>query len=66
MDSRWGYLTACIFGNQTSDGQYHKNAYTEPKVKAILKNLEFNTPTIERFLWKGDRDLMMRVKATKK
>ena len=65
-ESRWGYLTTCIFGNQTSEGQYHKNAYTEPKVRAILEKIEFNVPAIERFLWKGDRDLMMRVKATKK
>jgi predicted SAM-dependent methyltransferase len=65
-DSRWGYLTACIFGNQTGDGQFHKNAYTESKIKAILEKLEFNKPSLERFLWKGDRDSMIRVKATKK
>ena len=65
-DSRWGYLTAAIFGPQNSLGQFHKNAYTIPKIKAVCKKLNFNEPQIENFLWKGDRDLMIRVRATKK
>ena len=66
MDNRWGYLTAAIFGPQNGLGQFHKNAYTVPKIRAICKKLNFNDPKIEHFLWKGDRDLMISVKVTKK
>ena len=66
MDNRWGYLTASIFGPQNGEGQFHKNAYTESKIKAICKKLNFNKPEIERFYWKEDRDLMIRVQATKR
>ena len=65
MDNRWGYLTAGIFGPQNSPGQFHKNAYTVPKIKAICKKLNFAEPRIENFYWKGDRDLMIRVKVHK-
>ena len=65
-DSRWGYLLAGIFGPQNGEGQFHKNAYTESKIRAICKKLDFNKPTIERFLWKKDRDVMIKVKVIKK
>jgi len=63
---RWGYLTAGIFGPQNGKGQFHKNAYTEKKIIAICDKLGFNPPSIERFLWKGDREVMFRVLVTKK
>ena len=66
MHSRWGYLTAAIFGPQNGEGQYHKNAYTESKIKEICKKLNFNEPKIERFRWKENRDLMLRASVTKK
>jgi len=65
-ESRWGYIMASIFGPQNGKGQFHKNAYTEAKIRAICKKLDFNEPVIERFLWKGSRDLMMKVKVRKK
>jgi SAM-dependent methyltransferase len=64
--NRWGYLTASIFGPQNSEGQFHKNCYTEGKVRAVLERLEFEEPEISRFTWKGDRNLMLQVKAVKK
>ena len=64
-DNRWGYLTAAIFGPQNGEGQFHKNAYTVSKIKAICRKLEFLEPEITNFYWKGDRDLMIRVRATK-
>ncbi len=64
-DSRWGYVTAGIFGPQNGEGQFHKNAYTESKIRAICKKLNFDEPEISRFFWKGDRDLMLKVKVTK-
>ena len=65
-DHRWGYLTAGLFGPQNDKGQFHKNAYTEKKIIAMCDKLGFNPPSIERFLWKGDRDIMFRVLVTKK
>ena len=64
-DNRWGYLTAGIFGPQNGEGQFHKNAYTVDKIKAICKKLNFSNPEISNFIWKGDRDLMIRVRAVK-
>jgi predicted SAM-dependent methyltransferase len=64
-DNRWGYLTAGIFGPQNGEGQFHKNAYTVDKIKAICKKLNFSSLEISNFIWKGDRDLMIRVRAIK-
>tara|TARA_R110002020_G_scaffold437478_2_gene647724 strand:- start:320 stop:931 length:612 start_codon:yes stop_codon:yes gene_type:complete len=64
-DNRWGYLTASLFGTQNGEGQFHKNAYTAGKIKAICKKLSFSEPSIETFRWKGDRDLMIRATTIK-
>ncbi|EDZ62393.1 hypothetical protein SMGD1_0504 [Sulfurimonas gotlandica GD1] len=64
--NRWGYLTASIFGPQNSEGQFHKNAYTEAKIKAMMKYLGFEVVEISRFNWKEDRDLMLNIIAKKK
>lgn len=64
-DNRWGYLTAMIYGTQNGLGQVHRNCYTVPKIQAILKHLEFKEITISRYRWKGDRDLMILVRAMK-
>jgi ubiquinone/menaquinone biosynthesis C-methylase UbiE len=63
--SRWGYLSAMIFGSQNGEGQLHKNCYTIPKIRAILKHLGFAEERISSFLWKGDRDPMINVVARK-
>ncbi|MCK4783647.1 MAG: class I SAM-dependent methyltransferase [Desulfobacteraceae bacterium] len=63
--SRWGYLTASIFGSQNSEGQFHKNCYTAPKIRAILNRLEFQEVEISLFRWKGGRDPMIHVQAMK-
>ena len=63
--NRWGYLTAMIFGSQNGEGQFHKNCYTVPKLKAIMKRLNFQDIKISHFNWRGDRDPMVRVKAIK-
>jgi len=65
-ENRWGYLMAMIFGPQNSPGQFHKNAYTEGKIRGILDYLEFDILEIEKFRWKQDRDLMIQVKAQKR
>ena len=64
-DSRWGYLTAIIFGNQNGEGQMHKNCYTVGKICAILKKLHFKAREISYFLWDGDKDPMIKVVAVR-
>ncbi len=63
--NRWGYLTASIFGAQNSQGQFHKNCYTIPKIRAILHRLNFKEVKISNFRWKANRNLMILVKAKK-
>ena len=65
-ESRWGYLTAMIFGNQRGAGQFHKNCYTAGKIRAILDRLDFEELEISHFRWKGDRDPMVLVRAMKR
>jgi len=64
-DNRWGYLSAMIFGSQNGEGQFHKNCYTIPKIRAILDRLQFTDVKISESRWKGDRDPMINVKARK-
>ena len=65
FENRWGYLMASIFGPQNGEGQFHKNAYTEYKFLAIFDKVGFINPEITRFRWKGNRDMMLSVKAYK-
>lgn len=60
-ESRWGYLTAMIYGSQNGRGQFHKNCYTEGKLRAILDRLRLEVVEVSRYRWKGDRDLILRV-----
>lgn len=64
-ESRWGYLTASIFGPQNSEGQFHKNCYTIPKIRAILDRVGLEELEISHYRWKGDRNLMILVKVEK-
>ena len=60
QDSRWGYLMAGIFGPQNGKGQTHRNAYSKLKIESIFKKINFEEIEISDFLWKGNRDLMIR------
>jgi len=64
--SRWGYLSAMIFGSQNGEGQFHKNCYTVGKIRAILKRLGFSEEKISLSRWKGNRDPMINVLARKR
>ena len=64
--NRWGYLTATLFGSQNGTGQFHTNCYTEAKLHAICKKMNLHVDSIEHFQWKGDRDHMLKLTATKK
>lgn len=66
MDNRWGYLTASLFGPQNSEGQFHKNCYTEKKIRKMMDFLGFEVAELSRFRWKGDRDHMIQVRAVKR
>jgi predicted SAM-dependent methyltransferase len=65
-ENRWGYLMAMIFGSQHGAGQFHKNCYTVPKIRAILTQLDFVDVTTSHYRWKGDRDLMIAVQSRKR
>ena len=63
--NRWGYLTATLFGSQNGVGQFHTNCYSEAKLRAICKKMNLHVVSIERFQWKGNRDHMLGLTATK-
>lgn len=60
VENRWGYLMATFYGSQSGQGQFHKNAYSHEKLRAMLSHCGFTAVTIEEFKWKGDRDAMLR------
>ncbi len=64
-DSRWGYLTAMIFGSQNGEGQFHTNCYSKGKIEAMMAKLDFTIIELSEFLWKGERDPMLQVVAKK-
>jgi len=64
-NNRWGYLTASIFGPQNSEGQFHKNCYTEKKITNMLSSLGFKILSLDFFSWKVDRDRMIKVVSEK-
>lgn len=63
--NRWGQICASIFGPQNSEGQFHKNAYTEAKLIAIYKRMRFENISVNRYLWKGERETIIRIEGTK-
>jgi len=48
LDNRWGVLTTHIWGNQNGDGQFHKNGYTEQKLRNIGKLVGFTSCQVNR------------------
>jgi predicted SAM-dependent methyltransferase len=66
FENRWGYLMASIFGPQNSEGQFHKNAYTENKIKKVMQKIDFEIIKMENYFWKNDRNKMIYVEAIKK
>ena len=63
--NRWGYLTATFYGSQNGLGQFHTNCYSEAKLRAVCKKLNLSVVSVEKFQWKGDRDHMLGLTATK-
>ena len=65
--NRWGYLTACLFGSQNGEGQYHKNFYTIGKLRNICKVLNLEIFHEELFNWSNSENLdkIIRIKAKK-
>lgn len=64
-NNRWGYLTATFYGSQNGAGQFHTNAYSEGKLRAICRRLGLEVEKFERFQWQGDRDHMIALTARK-
>lgn len=63
--NRWGYIVATFYGSQNGIGQFHKNCYSEGKIRKMMGFLGYKDISIEKFLWKGDRDPMLGCAATK-
>jgi predicted SAM-dependent methyltransferase len=64
--NRWGYIVATFYGSQNGAGQFHKNCYSEGKITKMMDALGFEKVVIEKFLWKNDRDPMLKCIAFKK
>lgn len=64
-NNRWGYQTATLFGNQNGAGQFHRNCYSEAKLRAICARFGLVVDSVERFRWQGDRDPMLALRARK-
>ena len=48
ISNRWGVLTTHIWGNQNGEGQFHKNGYTEGKLRKIGDLVGFSDVLIRR------------------
>jgi len=60
-NNRWGYLSACIFGSQNGEGQYHKNCYTIGKLKKIFDKLGFEMTHQTIYKWPRGGDTIIKV-----
>lgn len=58
LSHRWGAITTHFYGNQNGDGQFHKNAYTAPKLARIAKILNFTNCNIIKTFNKGAQVLV--------
>jgi predicted SAM-dependent methyltransferase len=61
LDQRWGILQTMFFGNQNGDGQFHRSAYTEAKLRAIAGALGFQSIAVRRLFNKGGQALRARL-----
>ncbi|MEO8714365.1 MAG: methyltransferase domain-containing protein [Acetobacteraceae bacterium] len=57
LDQRWGILQTMFFGNQNGEGQFHRSAYTENKLRALAQRTGFAAITLERRFAKGGQAL---------
>lgn len=64
--NKWGYLTACIFGSQYGEGQYHKNCYTKNKLISIAAKINLDVVEINSKKWKDDRESIIEFIGKKK
>ena len=60
LDQRWGILQTMFFGNQNGDGQFHKSAYTEMKLRSIARGTGFAGVCVDRRFSKGGQALRAR------
>lgn len=63
--NRWGYIVATLYGSQNGAGQFHRNCYSEGKIRKMLNYLGFEQIQVTKFLWKGNRDPMLACTAIK-
>jgi predicted SAM-dependent methyltransferase len=65
MNERWSSLICHIFGNQSGDGQFHKNAYTKDKFVNIFKHYGYSQYSITTFMYERFKLLCLRATAVK-
>jgi len=53
MSKRWSFLLGCLYGNQSSPGQFHVNGYTEHKLTCIAKLTGLQLTRLEHRSYKG-------------
>ena len=64
-ENRWGYIIATFYGSQNGAGQFHQNAYSEGKIKKMLKRVGYIDVHIQKTRWKNNRDYILQTKAIK-
>ena len=57
MNHKHSVLAAHIFGNQSTEGNFHKNYYTEKKIYRILEHYNYKNIVVERFYHEKFTDL---------
>ena len=57
LNQRWGIVQTMFFGNQNGEGQFHRSAYTEGKLRALARRTGFAAIEIERRFAKGGQAL---------
>jgi len=65
-DNKWGYLTACIYGSQYGEGQYHKNCYTKNKLRLIASKIHVDVVEMNTKKWKDEREYIIEFIGKKK
>lgn len=61
LNQRWGIVQTMFFGNQNGDGQFHRSAYTEGKLRALARRTGFSAIKVERRFAKGGQALRAKL-----
>lgn len=65
MNERWSILPCHIFGNQSNEGQFHKNCYTKSKLEHICEHFNYASYKVDTFMYDKFNLQCLRLEATK-